>query len=203
MVEVKGGTFRMGERKDVVTVRSFCLEVNEVTVDRYTACVQSDGCSKEDVSKVSGCNYGLPGQGNHPMNCVDWTQSASFCGAYGHRLPSEEEWEWSARGGARGTTYPWGNAEPDAQLCWSGVALRSGTCATGSLPAGDSPLGIHDLAGNVWEWTASWHDASARVYRGGGWGSNVASGVRGATRLWNGPWNRYAIVGFRCAHNLP
>src|SRR5262249_22284856 len=135
-----------------------------------------------------GCNYGVPGRGDHPINCVDWLQADAFCKAYGKRLPTEEEWEWAARGGARGTTYPWGDEPPGKQVCWDGEGSELGkgsrqlTCAVGSHRAGDSPLGIHDLAGNVWEWTSSIHTAEARVYRGGGWSAGDAPGVRASDR---------------------
>jgi formylglycine-generating enzyme len=216
MASLPGGTFRMGDRGDVVTAQPFCIDVTEVTVDAYAACVRAGRCSADHAGQrtVDGrtfiadvrCNYGVHGRDNHPMNCVDWEQSATFCSAQGKRLPSEEEWEWAARGGSQGRTYPWGSELPEAQLCWSGMQKKDHTCAVGSFPEGDAPGGIHDLAGNVWEWTQS-SDATevapvlpgARVIRGGCWGYDDASQVRAAYRLGDPPTDRSTIQGFRCA----
>jgi formylglycine-generating enzyme required for sulfatase activity len=191
MVSLAGGSFTMGDRQDQVTVSTFCLDATEVTVDAFGACVRAGQCSADNVGTQfwdnqdhgeGACNWGVAGRGNHPINCVDWGQAATYCNAQGKRLPTEEQWEWAARGGSRGFTYPWGNAEPDFQACWSGVSERSGTCPVGSLPQGDAPGGIHDLAGNVWEWTSSNYDASARVDRGGGWYNSDPSDLRAADR---------------------
>jgi formylglycine-generating enzyme required for sulfatase activity len=198
MAHLAAGTFTRGVHHDVVTVHPFCLDQTEVTVDAYTACVQAGKCTA-DLTSGDGCNYGVSGRGNHPMNCVDWTQSAAYCHAQGKRLPSEDEWEWAARGGSEGRAYPWGASEPDAQLCWSGVAKREGTCAVGSYPAGDAPGGIHDLAGNVCEWTSTSHEGNTRVDRGGGWSNNDASGVSTAFRDWFAGSSRFSFLGLRCA----
>jgi formylglycine-generating enzyme len=226
MATVAGGSFTMGDRGDVVTVATFSLDVTEVTVDAYTACAQSGQCTADHPGQQrtrnrmtftadARCNYGVSGRGNHPMNCVDWGQSATYCHAQGKRLPTEEEWEWAARGGSQGRTYPWGNSAPDFQLCWSGVTKRDGTCPVGSFREGDAPGGIHDLAGNVEEWTSSnvrstesYSEAEdARVmakhpvYRGGDFalGLNNASVFRAASRYWISPSIRDSSIGFRCA----
>jgi len=145
------------------------------------------------------------------MNCVDWFQSVTYCHAQGKRLPTEEEWEWAARGGSAGWVYPWGNVAPDVQVCWSGFETtgrmgvgfpkRTGTCVVGSRRSGDAPGGIHDLAGNVQEWTSSNYDARVdfRVYRGGHWLDDKASHVRAGVRGVGGPLDRDSRLGFRCA----
>jgi formylglycine-generating enzyme required for sulfatase activity len=199
MVSLPGGTFTMGDRGDTVKVSPFSLDVTEVTVDAYKRCAT---CSAPDTGGY--CNWGVSGRGSHPVNCVDWNQATAFCAAVGKRLPTEEEWEWAARGTTRGTTYPWGNGAPGRQLCWDGEGSdlgkgnRHGTCPVGSYPGGDSPEGIKDLAGNVWEWTAS-NSATARVLRGGGWSSDIPAGVRAAIRVDNDPGDRNGGLGFRCA----
>lgn len=204
----------MGDRKDSATVRPFCLDVSEVTVAAYAACAGSAACSPAattvDWPNISDaerakwstyCNASRADRKNHPVNCVDWEQSGTYCHAQGKRLPTEEEWEWAARGESLGRTYPWGDAPPDFQLCWSGIKKRDGTCPVGSFPEGDAPGAIHDLAGNVWEWTSSSFDAtrSARVLRGGGAFSYDASYFRAALRYRSAPAYRVNFVGFRCA----
>jgi formylglycine-generating enzyme required for sulfatase activity len=217
----------MGDRGDAVTVATFSLDVTEVTVDAYTACAQSGQCmadhpgqrTRDGITFTADtrCNYEVAGRGNHPMNCVDWGQSAMYCHAQGKRLPTEEEWEWAARGGSQRRTYPWGNSAPEFQLCWSGMTKRDGTCPVGSFREGDAPGGIHDLAGNVDEWTSSnvstfggtaeeishGRMAKARVYRGGNWGLGSWDGdaffFRAAKRNAITPFHRGYGIGFRCA----
>jgi formylglycine-generating enzyme required for sulfatase activity len=154
-------------------------------VAAYASCVRCGPCSSaattadwptipDDVraKRSVSCNGGRTDRHDHPVNCVDWEQSGVFCRAQGKRLPTDEEWEWAARGEGQGRTYPWGNAAPDLQVCWSGKQERDGTCAVGSFPEGDAPGGIHDLAGNVSEWTTGYGEAGARGghnHRGGNW----------------------------------
>ncbi|MDC3953386.1 formylglycine-generating enzyme family protein [Polyangium jinanense] len=215
MVEVPGGKLRLRASRDEVTLARFCMDRTEVTMGRYAACVKAGKCSDQHLDEFSAegtfyslddaCNYGEPGKEDHPMNCVDWNQAATFCKTYGHRLPSEEEWVWAARGGPRGTTYSWGEAEPSTQLCWSGISKRDGTCPVGSFPADDSPEGIHDLAGNVCEWTASVfeYEPKERMLCGGAWSDNHWLGVRSASHEGEPPASRGSSRGFRCVHDLP
>jgi formylglycine-generating enzyme required for sulfatase activity len=180
-----------------------------VTVDAYTACVRAGQCTADHPGEwtsdgvtfgaSTACNYGVGGRGRHPMNCVDWVQATAYCQAQGKRLPSEEEWEWAARGGAEGRAYPWGNNPPGPQLCWSGVTKRTSTCPVGSYPAGDAPPGIHDLAGNVWEWTSTSHENDTRVRRGGGWINDDTVSSRAGHRGRSAPTFRGDLLGFRCA----
>jgi sulfatase modifying factor 1 len=200
MVALPGGSFTMRDRGETVSVRPFSLDVTEVTADAYASCVRSGACSADQVGPGdSACNYGVPGRGNHPINCVDWDQASAYCRSQGKRLPTEEEWEWAARGASERRSYPWGNAAPGTQACWSGITRRSGTCLVGSIPAGDAPGGIHDLAGNVWEWTSSNFDAASHVIRGGSWGDDVPSRLRSSSNSGRGPSYRDIILGFRCA----
>lgn len=138
------------------------------------------------------------------MNCVDYGEAAKYCLARGERLPTEEEWEFAARGGAEERAYPWGNAEPAQQLCWSGITKRDGTCPVGTFAPG--AFGLHDMAGNVWEWTSSVFSSDrkdAQVCRGGGWSDARALDFRGAYRDAHAPTNRDSDLGFRCAHSGP
>lgn len=177
-----------------MTVQPFALDVTEVTADAYAVCVRAGGCTADGLQCDSAATYGVSGKGDHPITCVDWNQATAYCHWAGERLPTEEEWEWAARGQSRGTKYPWGNGEPGSQVCW----MKSGTCAVGSYPAGDAPGGIHNLAGNVWEWTASNYDAGHRVLRGGGLYGD-ASILLASRRTSGPPPTRYDAIGFRCA----
>jgi formylglycine-generating enzyme required for sulfatase activity len=212
MAAIPGGSFTMGERGDAVSVKPFCMDVTEVTVAAYRACTTGGACRADNVNTAyivggerhtGGCNWGVSRRDQHPMNCVDWGQAATYCRAQGKRLPTEEEWEWAARGGAEGRSYPWGNAEPDFQACWSGVSKKIGTCPVGSHPDGKSAHGLHDMAGNVWEWTSSLDESgdAARVFRGSSWNNADPARLRASFRIRVAPSIRYDFLGFRCARS--
>ena len=204
MALLPSGSFAMGDRKDLVKVGRFCLDVTEVTADAYANCVRLGQCSTEGLPCGSAATFNVNGKGGHPINCVDWSQAANYCQAQGKRLPTEEEWEWAARGGTQGNRYPWGNIEPSSQACWSGTGQLSGTCPVGSYPPGANPQGVLDLSGNVWEWTSGKKDTSSaeRVARGGAWSSSSSTYLRASERYWTSPLYRFIYIGFRCARTV-
>ncbi len=213
MKPIPAGTFTMGDAESTdkagqVTVAAFCMDTTEVTTTAYVTCVKTGKCRAATTS--GSCNVGVAEPGNHPINCVNWNQATAYCAAQGQRLPTEEEWEYAARG-TDGRVYPWGNAEPAGQLCWNGEGNslgkgnRNSTCAVASFPAGNSPFGLSDMSGNVWEWTSSAFSATnaGRVNRGGSWFNDDPSLVRSAYRTGRLPSNQYvAALGFRCAGSL-
>lgn len=202
MVRIAAGSFLMGDDKHSERVGAFEMDVTEVTVAAYTACVNAGRCTPANTGN-DFCNWGKSDRANHPINCVDWDQATAYCAWAGKRLPSEQEWEYAARG-TDGRTYPWGETTPGSQLCWDGEGSdlgkgnRQSTCPVGSYPRGDSPFGLHDMAGNVWEWTSS-GEGAARVFRGGGWSFDISSLVRATNRVRGTPTDRSLHVGFRCA----
>jgi formylglycine-generating enzyme required for sulfatase activity len=195
MAALPAGAFTMAERHDTVKVTTFCMDVAEVTARQYAGCVAAGACTTDGLSCHPTATYAASGKEDHPLNCVDSNQAAAYCDWAGKRLPTEEEWEWAARGQRRGTKYPWGNADPKSQLCWK---KKDGTCIVGSYPAGDAPGGIHDLAGNVWEWTSSKYGTTTRVNRGGAWLNNEASFMQAGFRYWSAPSDHTFMLGFRC-----
>ncbi len=92
-------------------------------------------------------------------------------------MPTEEEWEFAARGGEKATDYSWGNDAAATQQCWNRTQ-KEGTCDVGSFPAG--AFGLFDMNGNVWNWTSSGHGDLMKVFKGGTWSDSKP--VRSATR---------------------
>ena len=117
-------------------------------------------------------------------------------------------WE-HATGGSENRKYPWGAEEPGARVCWDregndlGKGKRKSTCPVGSHPGADSRFGLHDRAGNRWQWTSIDHgNQGEKLFRGGSWDNSDPTylktrfGPSLATHSWNS-------VGVRCAQSAP
>ena len=213
MVLVPGGEFSFGEPaksqpKKIEKVAEFCIDRTEVTVDAYAACFRRGKClpivpSAEFAVVNSSCNLKPDQDGKHPVNCIDFDQARVYCDAMGGRLPTEVEWEYAARG-PDGRRYPWGEDAPKDQLCWKPNA-GGHTCPVGSYPAGNTPLGIADMAGNVWEWVSSPYGFSSdgRGIRGGSWDNGKDEDVRPSHRYGDVKRLKTHFLGFRCAKAPP
>jgi serine/threonine-protein kinase len=222
MIRVPGATFGMGssdprsppnERpRHVETVGSFWLDRTEVTVQAYRACVEAHACTLPAKSSAS-CTYDA-GDPRLPVSCVHWRDAEAFCRAAGKRLPREAEWELAGRSPS-GRRYPWLGAAMGCYYAATAVnEMGARTCTkrpspVGAHPAGATPSGIFDLAGNVEEWTADWYvenlahsgapaAGASHVLRGGGWLS-PPSAARMSSRNWGSSVEAGPNVGFRCA----
>lgn len=210
MVKVAGGVTWMGTDFDVdeaprhqVAVRSFCMDETEVTVATYQACVEGGKCTASH--KGGGCTaWSKQDLSKHPINCVDWEQADTACKAWGKRLPTEREWEFAASGGPEHRRFSWGSEDPEGRSCYN----KPSTCPVGSFKPG--AFGLHDMSGDVWEWTASWFgaypdEASSgrfKVYRGGSYSRRFPRWMRTGLRNRFGPGEFGAHLGFRCAQDL-
>jgi formylglycine-generating enzyme required for sulfatase activity len=202
MALVPGGTYTMTTpTKHEVTVKPFCMDVSETTADEYAACVKAGKCTADNLKCAAQATYEAKDKGNHPVVCVDFEQAVSYCKAQNKRLASDEEWEWAARGASPDRLYPWGNDKPNGKACWSGDQPLVGTCPVGATPAGDSPQGIHDLAGNVFEWTTSKIDSKGadRVGRGGSWRDGTPDALKANRPGGFKVTYRCGFLGIRCA----
>ncbi len=214
LIEIAGGSFTPGtwgglpdERPGARTkLAPFGIEQHEVTVEDYAACVVAGRCSPP--ARGNMCLGNSPKHARSPVNCVSWTQARTYCGWLGRRLPSEFEWERAA-GGPEKRVHPWprATAPSDTDLCWQRSGTSAGPCEVGSFPRGNTPEGLADMAGDVWEWTSSAYcpydkpdcDSSFRVTRGGGWCDADPSLFRTTARQANDPEQKSDNIGFRCA----
>ncbi|MBW2387240.1 MAG: SUMF1/EgtB/PvdO family nonheme iron enzyme, partial [Deltaproteobacteria bacterium] len=118
---------------------------------------------------------------SHPVVHVTQKDAAAYCEWAGKRLPSEVEWEFIARGVER-RIFPWGDEWDPERARWkdgSDLELQS----VEAMPAGATPDGLQNLAGNVWEWTSSRTNAGKSVLKGGAWNTDNPSYLRSAMRL--------------------
>ncbi len=215
-IAIAGGTFSMGSTDGEdderpmhpVTLQPFEIDVTEVTVGAYQRCVGAARCTAPQDGE--GCGRGDPA--DHPVRCVDFTQASTYCRAHGKRLPTEEEWEYAARG-PQGRRHPWGAAAPVRQPCWNGEGnaagkgQRQGPCPVGAAAGDRTPAGVLGMAGNVSEWTASHYcpypiancSSPFRSTRGATWADFSPAMFRATYRGRSPPTERSGSLGFRCA----
>lgn len=137
-----------------------------------------------------------------PVVSVTWHLAKAYCEWAGGRLPSEEEWERAARG-PNGTKYPWGNQDVDPSRANYDESLLGHPTPAGQYPAGASPEGVHDLAGNVWEWTSSEYakGSGSLVWRGGSFAYSRRY-VRSSCRFTFPPGGHSPVLGLRVAAGI-
>ncbi len=156
MVFLPGGSFEM--RHDLHTIDDIFYDIYEVTVARYRACAEAGVCAPAHTTQFQrdACSNT---EDEAPVTCVDYFQAEAFCAWQGKRLPSMWEWAWAARGRDEGRKFPWGDQLPDCSLAILRApddgCGRGGQWPVGSRPNGVSRDGIHDLIGNVDEWTTT------------------------------------------------
>jgi formylglycine-generating enzyme required for sulfatase activity len=242
MIHVPAGEFLMGSKdadrkaaadeKPVHTVYldAFWIDRTEVTNTQYTQFLNALGghqgtCGGHDcvetqrededshILRQEGRYVVESGFEDHPVTEVNWYGAQAYCEWVGGKLPTEAEWAKAARG-VNGRLHPWGSDAPNCDRAQYGDC-GGATVPVGSRPAGASPYGVLDMAGNVWEWVADWYDPAyyasspaqnpqgpdsgvRKVFRGGSWGYPPAF-LRISDRARNRPTYCGFNVGFRCA----
>ena len=221
-----------------VTVAEFGRFVDETGYSAGNSCWTYEGGEYEDRAGRGWRNPGFGQSGRHPVACVNWNDAQAYVAWLSretgekYRLPSESEWEYAARAGTATARY-WGESESgqcrhangaDASAKerysgWTVASCRDGhvhTAPAGSFAA--NGWGLHDMLGNVWEWTedcwngsyagapsdgSAWEygDCARRVLRGGSW-SNGPSVLRAANRSRVTTGIRNIGSGFRVARTL-
>jgi formylglycine-generating enzyme required for sulfatase activity len=219
MVLVPAGDFWMGSEdadaddserpRHTRVLDAFYIDKHPVTNALYKRFLAATGHRKPEY--WTDRQFNRPDQ---PVVGVDWADAQAYCRWAGKRLPTEAEWEKAARG-SDGRKYPWGNTwDPARANSFEGGPGRP--TPVGSYPDGVSPYGAHDMAGNVYEWTASMYrpypyeaedgredpkSEGARVVRGGSWYS-IPQLLRVSVRNDYSPTDRNNGVGFRCARDV-
>jgi formylglycine-generating enzyme required for sulfatase activity len=211
-----GGTresYREESPQHELRLDAFAIAVAPVTAALYAAYVADTGA----VVPLAWRGAQPPARLiDHPVSDVSWAEARAFCAwlaartGVAFRLPGEAEWERAARG-TDGRAFPWGEAF-DPALVNTREGGRLGTTPVGSYPAGASPCGALDMAGNVWEWTASLDagypyrpddgrnaDGPGRRILRGGCYANPHGFARCACRFRLGPHVRNEFTGFRLA----
>ena len=220
--------------RHVRSVKAFYLYKYEVTNAQYKRFI--DAKQHRTPPHWKGQTY-PSGKGDHPVVEVSWDDAQAYCAWAGTRLPTEVEWEYAARGAAgadaktAGRAFPWGNGwdrrlsnnasqhagkeltDAASWNTWYKAQPESSlplTSKVGAFPKSVSPFGIHDMAGNAWEWCAGFQNpyptsdsqaadqSKLRARRGGSW-ANVALHIRSADRQGAAQDNLNIYTGFRCA----
>lgn len=246
MVYIPAGFFLMGsdpakdaageadeKPQNTVFVGSFWIDKTEVTSAMYARFLNEQESQNVPVygAKEGGSDLILTetgwvaaaGKETLPVTNVTWVEAQDYCEWAGRRLPTEAEWEKAARGEA-GTVYPWGDAEPDCTKA-SFDGCGAAPFGAGSLAAGQSVYGVHDMAGNMWEWVSDYYDEDyyrrhdeinprgpdyeyytlvlkeplyGAVIKGGSWADGPQS-LRAANRAYSSRTLGSEVIGFRCA----
>ena len=196
-VEVPAGNFPCGEKIILVPVSApFWIGKYPITNAQYKLFLDANPDQPAPRHWNAARRTYPSGKANHPVVYVSWHEAQAFCRWAKCRLPSEIEWGKAARG-IDGRAYPWGDAEPAAQLCNFNKNIGDTTRVTQYDPQGSSPYGVCDLSGNVWEWSSS-RQKNGRILCGGSWDA-AAERVLCTARAIQDPASRYSNYGFRCA----
>lgn len=239
MARIEGGGFTMGRADGpadegpahTVVLAPFLIDRLPVTNAEFARFLNTVGQARDGVGrklfdeddgdarihKIDGGYYAHSGFGDHPVVEASWHGAVAYCRWRGKRLPSEAEWERTARGTAA-RAYPWGNQPPDAGRARYGAGWGA-TVPVGRPRGGATPEGVMNMAGNVHEWVSSLFrpypyrtddgreagDAPGeRVTRGGA----ADTGPETLRSTWRGadvsrnPRSGHHNIGFRCARSL-
>jgi serine/threonine-protein kinase len=207
-----GGASLYAPQPSVETdLADFWIDLTAVTNREFARFVDRTGfdtIAERDGDTQTWRLRATSGRDEHPVVFVAWADAVAYCENVSKRLPNEAEWEKAARG-TDGRLWPWGN-EWSPELANTLEGGRGSTAPVGTYPAGESPYGIMDMAGNVWQWTASSSSEGGvnpmagasitgqKVLRGGSW-RTIANGTQTTYRKFAPPDYRRDSVGFRCA----
>lgn len=120
--------------------------------------IQEHEVTNEEYRRFDSSHEFPEGEERHPVVRITWEEAMAYARSIGGLLPTEEQWEFAARGTAS-RKYPWGDSDPTCEVAHFAECEPRGTIEVMTRHAGATPEGIHDLAGNVWEWVMpDWFD---------------------------------------------
>jgi formylglycine-generating enzyme required for sulfatase activity len=210
MVTIPADDYTLGEptAERTLVLAAFAIDATEVNNAAYRQCLAVGQCPVPGVQASSTRpDYFVDAAfAAYPVVNVDWDAAQAYCAWRGNRLPTAEEWEVAAAiapATQRHFRFPWGNRF-DSRLANSAAAKVGDTTLPGAYhPAGDSPFGLADMAGNVAEWTATRASDNSNAYlvKGGSFRDEPAgiqtSAQQVVERQTFANW-----LGFRCAVTL-
>lgn len=194
MVWVPEGPFYFGPDRVKLSLPGFYIDRFPVTNAEYKKFVQDTGAPEPTHWRRGTWPEG---KADHPVVNVTWEQAAAYAEWAGKRLPTEEEWEKAARG-TDGREWPWGSAFDPARCNTNESGIWDTTPVGKYSPAGDSPYGAADMAGNVWEWIGGKPSPLRMPLRGGDWLDTMEE-ARTHSRRMHTPKRKNDFIGFRCA----
>lgn len=230
------------EPRHEITLSAYLIGLFEVTNDQFADFLTDHGndCDGYDCADIASPDLRLEESGgvwtseagfeDYPIVEVSWYGAKMFCEWGGGRLPTEAQWEKAGKGASEHFIYPWGDTWEANASNWedSGDPYDNGPTPVGYYDGSDhggtfqttdgrSPYGLHDMAGNVWEWVNDWYSedyysnsptdnppgpetGTFRVLRGGSWGSHIIF-LRNSLRSWSKPESTFGYIGFRCVRD--
>ena len=214
-VFVEGGTFIMGspeteeeryddETQHEVTVDSFYMQASVVTQELWEAVMGNNPSSQDIGSELPVTNVSW-------FDCLEFIKAINELTGKHFRLPTEEEWEYAAKGGNKSKGYIYSGSNNIKEVAWYEENSGDRLHVVKELQANE--LGLYDMSGNVREWCEDWYepyrlvqkssqdpkgadDANRRVLRGGNWDEETAD-CRSAYRYCSRPNTRNGLIGFR------
>jgi formylglycine-generating enzyme len=236
MVYIPAGTFYVGSAEcgeDALpqhecSTEGFYIDRTPVTNARFARFIKETGYITEAEERESGTIWSegrwrmTPGISwknpfgervptdfdDHPVIHITYADAEAYAEWCGRRLPTEQEWEYAARGGQKNIRYPWGDTITKAYANYA----SDSTCAVMNYQA--NGYGLYDMVGNVWEWTSCWYEAypgnmtssphfgeKYKVVKGGAWLYDAAHALI-SYRNANQPDRCYPTLGFRTVCNF-
>ncbi len=180
------------------------VETDETVNGLEDFCICKYQVTQKEWKAVMGKNPSIFTRDNDPVENVSWNDALDYIKKLNektgldYRLPTEEEWDFAARGGLKSKGFDYSGSNNIDKVAWYSGNSEYKTHPVGELEANE--LGIYDMSGNVWEWTST-EDGGRRGARGGGWGDD-AEYCRVAYCRWDRPGDRCGYVGFRRALGL-
>jgi formylglycine-generating enzyme required for sulfatase activity len=222
LVWVPGSTFQMGTNKTdpdkwldtarpvhSVTLSGYWIGKYETSVKQYRQFCTDTGRAMPTAPAWGWID-------NHPIGNVTWNDATAYAEWAGLKLPTEAQWEYAAKGNTD-RSFPWGDTW-DASKCISVLGGASATAPVGSRPAGASPFGVQDMAGNLVEWCRDWWvskygsaaetnptgpvSGSVKVRRGGTWRNDKTTNYNCSVRGLGAPTAKDGNEGFRLVYEL-